>query len=577
MPELEKVNLSEKEIAVIKRSIESGFCFQEKAFKDTYEDANDLWIGDHYPDMEQAEEDGCVSDNQVQNIIKVKVETVAFTTPEFTLKARNSASVPKADLAKHALKYWWDEADIQRELKRSTNDKELYGLGVVLTGWDKDEDRPFARRIDPIDFFVYHTATAVVADWVWCFWREWKPLDEVKKDPVYTGASKLKGTTQNTQDYLNKDDRQISEETMPSDVKQVELLHFYRKSDKLYAVFARERLNAPLLAQKWIWQAGRYPFRTIHGKIRPQDFYGTATPIEIKDQQHIMNWGQTMLVNHARQFNRLYQCPEDAIDDHGIETLEGGGGGVVFHNGSSVAPIQPIAHAALQPEVYRSMEAALQSIERKTGLSTYQFADIPSKRLTAVETSVIQNAGGPLFLADAQAFTTLCKEVAEDILAWMIQHSVDDIEIPIYGDDNKVTKWTKFNQEHIKGNYMVEVAVNSTQPPNKQSEIQDAGQVWMGVVELYKLTGGQPLPPHLATAYKELLRAQGVQNPERFIPPTPEQPPPMMPDGMGLPPAPPAPPAAPAEAAGMDPALQQIIDQIPPEVLQQILSTLQPG
>lgn len=585
-----KPTLTEKQTAEVWRSIQAAETYQKDRFLSDYQDAKEILDGAQWDDLEEVTDSHRVTDNILTNAIRQRVRTLAYSRAEFTLVPMNRASQGKADIAKHVLKYYTRVPDkfgrtTRDELTQAIFDRELASFGVVMTGWywcDEDtgkesesgrpeegsgyttqvpevrNDRPFCKRVPPEDFLVPVQAKNNIQEMPHLIMREWVSLDAIKKNKRYAGTRDLKGTTKPVEDFLSTQDKK----EQPDDCKYSELFHFYRKSDELHVVIARERPTKPLLIEKWSWELKEYPFVVMLSRQRPDEFYCEAIVTSCTSQQKRLNEGQSLLANHALQYNRQFQVKPGSMDQWAMSTLTGGEeGGVV----ETENPINLIPAPQLVPEIYKMMDEARRSLEQTLSLSQYTFHDAPSKRLTTTEAQIIAGAGGPMFAADSQDVEGLWEQVARHTLAWIFQFASHERELPIFGDDGfQVQDFMDFTGEAIRGEFLVEVNAGSTTPPDKQARIQDAGLVLQTLMEAFKLTAGQALPPAMSTAFIEVLRAQGVENPEKFFP-APEGPPPMpgLPPGPGgLPPGlPPSPGTPPAGLPGLD----QIANMAPGE------------
>lgn len=496
--------------------------------------------------------------------------------------------------------------------------KEAESLGLLNPGekaedyTDRDpiEDRFLARRIHPMDFIVPLGATSMLDELAWCCKVTRIPLTELRKDRRFRSGRKnskgtystdtvmsvkeLRGTIKLTAPYSNYESYvtpardQTKEGQEPPDVRYVELYEYYDRITRFHVILTTEDRTRYLFAEKWTWKTNRFPFRTIHNTCRPDDFYGVSVPCALWHLQFELNVSRSASLEHAQQFNRMYQCPEGALSDKAINELKGGEpGSVILTKEGFSNPIQKIDHLQLQPEMYTIYQQALQGFEQISGLSQYQMHAPPSKRMTNDESQAIQQAGGILFMADANAVLKLDKELAEDLLAYCEQFDTVIEDLPVNdGNDNNKT-WRRFTGREIRGNYLVDIWPKSTQPPDAGAELQQnelATKVVLQATQIAQQSGGQ-LPRPIAIMFRENLRIIGIRNIDQLIPLPPEHPvQPQLPPGQGMPPgmpgnAPPQPqlPLAPAltPAPAGPPAGPPQQSDINPTQLQAILAMLQ--
>jgi hypothetical protein len=643
----EKVTLTPEEIAQIWRRLDAGLAYQEQAFEPQYKEARKLWRGEHWP---AEAENGAWSDSLVINmlpgILKSLTESVAFRTPDFTLTPWSREGQANQVLARSAIRYYWKEAQVQPALKAVAQDSFAYGFGVAAIGWlfktettkldagrmevlpegmpmsgavlaeeagllpegetaadfvahdDVIEDRPQVVRLDPLDFIVPPSATPDSDMWEWCARRELRPLSQVKKDPQYSNVRNLKGSSELSEPYLTAEIKELDEGARPPDVRYVEIFHYYERDRRLVVSLCRENKAKALKVSKWTWEARSYPFRTMHYTMLPGSFYGKSVLTELRDLQCELNSCRTEALLARRQGQRMFQSPQGALDSKNKNVLfQGEGGSVVEYQPVGMeSPIQPIPALTMPDSTFRSFEWSLQGLEQISGLSQYSLHNPPSKRLGSTEAQMIGNAGGILFQADAANFVELCKRVAEDLLAWVQQYAQVLTELPIFDGEGNISDFQDFTGDQIRGRYLVDIDVSSTQPPDAQSQLSDSQLTLQTLVEAMQLaqqSGGQ-LPRPLAVVIRHMLQIVGVRNVDDLVPlpplqppglpqlPLPAQgavPPPTGPPALPPPPGPdfgpapaPAAPAAPAPAGGMDPTqIQQLINTLPPELLVQLL------
>jgi hypothetical protein len=587
----EAPSLSEREAKKLKARLRISERYREREFKSHYETSLRLYKGKHWPERS----DGASGDesrvivNMVYPMVQTKVSTIGFRYPEFTLTPLNLQSSEKARLATAAMRYEWKISRTQREVCRALHDKEIFGVGVVQTGWEfrtksgvnrkdgreetagelgepldfeamaravSEEGAPsaetpeeevivdqfYCKRISPWNFLVDPEGDWVLDNHEYVAYCEMVPLTELRKDPRLKNTRELKGNSKGHHSFLDQEYQGKDEQHHPTDIKRVKVYHYYEKKRQLYAMFTDEH-DKPLLVERWSWEHGRYPFRVIHSP-KLQDCWYDQTPVElIQSQQEEINVTRTMLRNHMRRFTRKFSCARGMLDRNAKQQLKSAiDGGIVEHNGGPEAKvIMPIDHAPIPAEVYKSDEWAIRDIRYATGLDEYDLSSVGKTRRTAQEVAQIRQAGGSRAQADAQTFEMFCAEVGEDLLDLMMQFATKIQEIPIYGPNDNIAEWSNFSSDDIKGEYLVDVYVGSTQPKNR-IEMQ---QQYIGLLQILAPILPQPNPStglpygNVQALIKGLLQQfPDIHNIDEIL--TPDQPPMMPPMGLdGMQPMPP--------------------------------------
>lgn len=609
-PESEGFSLSEREAKKLKHRLRISERYREKEFRCHYDTSLRLYQGKHWPEAQGGlgGEESRVIVNMVYPTVQTKVSTIGFRYPEFNLTPINQQSQERAKLATSAMRYEWKISNTQREAVRALNDKELWGIGVVQTGWEyrtkqginrKDgreetpeadtldfaamaravsekgepsEETPeedviadqfYCKRISPWNFLVDPEGDWVLDDHEYVAYCEMVPLSVIKKDPRLKNNKDLKGTSRGALSFLDNQYQGKDEAEHPTDIKRVKVFHYYEKRRQLYAMFTDEH-DKPLMSEKWSWEHGRYPFRVLHSP-KLQDVWYDQTPVElIQSQQEEINVTRTMLRNHLRRFTRKYSVARGMLDRNAKQQLKSAiDGGIVEHNGGPEAKvIMPIDHAPMAPELYKSDEWAIRDMRFMTGLDEYDLNTVGKTRRTAQEVAQIRQAGGSRAQSDAQAFEQFCAEIGEDLLDLMMQFSTKIQSIPIYDQNDNVGEWSNFSSEDIKGEYIVSVYIGSTMPKNRLEQQQQAIQLLSILTPYAQMpdpTTGGPLINIKAALKAVLATFPDIKNISEIL--TPDPPPvdpmtgmPMPPPGM-QPPGPPQGPQQPPPMPGGPPPL----------------------
>jgi hypothetical protein len=523
--------------------------------------------------MRQPSERSRVVVNYTLNAIETKVNSVAFRYPQFFLKPKTREGQGYEDVAKAAIECEWRKAGIQSEMRRAWKDKEIYGLGVVYTGWlfttetgkrmesgrppiweeqmmmpDQTpnptdnwqpetqqvvrDDRFLAKRINPRHFFVSPEAGPDLECAEFCGYCEVRPLEEVKADSRLKNTRQLKGSMTNLQAFFDKD--MVKEyiendpdepDKAPDDVKRVKLYHYYEKKRRIHVVMCDEH-EKPLLVEKWTWEHDRYPFRVKQNPTDNDCFWGIPSPLLIEHQQRELNEARSQLSDHRRRFLPKFQAPQGILSSKAKNALKSADAGeVVEHTSSEPAPVHPIEMPTIQPEVYATEQMVSTDIQTVLAINPYQMGRAPSKRTPTAEVEAIQSQGAPRAENDRQMFEEWCAEIAEDCLAWLKMYSVRTRQLPIYDTDGNVQSFIDFTREQIAGEYDIEVYVGSTTPPNDAARLEAIGFFLQSLNPLIQLAmPAAQIGMNLVPLIRQLLKSlPDIRNIDEILPMPPPQ------------------------------------------------------
>jgi hypothetical protein len=521
-PERDGLSLSESAAKKLKERLKISERFKEKEFKPHYDNSGRLLRGIHWPTSKDNPGDECrVVVNMIYPIVSTKVSTVGFRYPEFNLTPMTMESQQRARLAASAMRYEWKISKTQREAVRALRDKEVYKFGIVMTGWEfrtegginrkdgredvagenpdqgldfvamaeqvsltgepTDEISPeevlcdqfYCKRICPDHFLLDPEGDWVLDNHEYCGYTEMVPLEDLKNDKRLKHTRDLKGSSRGLNSFLDKSDQEKPESDHPTDIKRVKVYHYFEKRRKIYAMFCDEHDKA-LLVENWSWEHGRYPFRTIHAVVDEDKWYDTSPVEMVQSQQEELNLTRTMLRTHIRRSGQKFSSARGMLDRIAKQQLKSAAhGALVEHNGGPEAKvIMPIESATLDPEVFRTDEWAIRDMRFTTGLDEYDTNTVGKTRRTAAEVQQIRQAGGSRAQNDAQQFEQFCAEIGEDLLDLLMQYSQKAKSIPVYGPYENVQEWSEFTSADIKGEYLVNVYIGSTQPSNTSEQQQ---------------------------------------------------------------------------------------------------------
>lgn len=503
--------LTDSDARNLKNRVQLAERYVEKEQRDKWDRALQLYKGEHFKDLTRARQDNAVVVNYLLHVAETKVCSIAFRYPEFTVLPLTAESRKYVDIANSALRYEWRMSKVQREARRALKDKEIFGTGVVYNGWlfetqdgmriedgrqpvegeDKDKtpdpdaadegttpipveevrtDRFYCKRISPMCFLVDPECGRILDDAEYCGYWELRPLTEVKKNPHFKNTKNLKGTTANLQNYFTGAYRNLAVDDVPSDVKRVKLYHYYERNRRLHVIFCDEH-DKPLYIGNWNWETDSYPFRVLQAPGDEDIFFGMSPLLMVEAPQMEMNEARSQLRRHRRMSVPHFWTRTGNMTRQAREQIKSCIPlGIVETNGD---PINAIPRLDIQPEVYQTEQRALQDIQTISATDQYQMGRPPTKRATEGEVHAIQSLGGARSQDDRQGFEEFCAEIALDCLNWLRQYSTKTRTLPIYDTEGNIRNYfPDFTGDQIKGEFDIEVFVNSTTAPNNADILQ---------------------------------------------------------------------------------------------------------
>jgi hypothetical protein len=587
--------LTEKQARTIKTRFEMGMRHNERTYKEPFTRSLKLYSGEHYSSHRQLSQQARVVVNYTLHVVETRVNAAAFRYPRFVITPQTPLGEGTEPVTQAAIKYYWRKGLIQDELRRIKRDAEIYGLGVVWEGWkfetddgvtvdDGDEsdkprkvreDRFFVRRIFPGNFVLSPECGRTLAEAQWCGFWELRPLDEIKKNPHFQNTRQIVGSEESLKSFLPRDfQKKDSPEDFPDDVKRVKLYHYFEAARQIHVIMCDEH-DKVIYAEEWSWDTGRYPFRYLQGPGDEDTFVGQSMVLAIEHPQRELNEARSQLSNHRRMAVPKFQCGTGTLSDRAKNTLKSYDPlAIVETDREEPNSVVPIEIPPIQPEVYKTEEVVLSDIQRLAALGQYEMGNAPTKRTPTAEVNLISQQGGARSQNDVQAFEQLCADVAVDLVAWLKKFAVKTIALPIYPKGTNTRFWRPFSREEIRGEYDIEVAANSTAPPNDADTLQSIGFFIQSVnplLQMLPVAGqmGVNLFPLLRQVLKALPDIEDVDEILQGLNPSAPNPMGSGPAG-GLAPnplAPGTPPAAVMGPGGGAPLAAPPAQAVPPELL----------
>lgn len=560
--------LSPRQVKALKNRLKLSLKYYETNFKPQYEACLKLMKGDHFADMTEDVGEHQVVVNYINFIVRTKYAALTFKHPEWIVQPESPLGEENADTARLAGAYEFRKSKAFREAKRALFESLWCDLGIVKTGWlfktetvtltdgrlpvveetgeytegesayvDEEpvaraevvKDEFYCRRIDPRHFLADPAGSWVLDEHRWCGYREWRPLEEVKRDKRYKNTRQLKGSTKPTEDYLPEEQRELAEKDRDADCKWVELWHYYERDRRIYCCFSAEH-DQPLIAPEldnWEWDEDRYPFRIIYGPKLETDFYSSTPQLLMwKSMQMEINHTRSAVHTHRLRFVPKLLAWAGLFNTKGRAQVKSGKQGTIVEvpQGTDLGnAVAPFPYSPITGDFYNADKMAEQDLMRLSTLDQYALGTAPTKRMTQDEVAALQGAGGAIREDDQHAWEEFLAGIMEDCVDWLQQYAVLTRALPIY-KEGQPPAWLPWTREQIQGDFDFQVDVGSTTLMNRQGKVEQIGFLFQTLAPLIQagMLNGQELARQL------LQNLEGIKNVEMIV----QTPPPM-----GAPPA----------------------------------------
>lgn len=464
------------------------------------------------------------------------------------------------------------------------------------------EDRPYAERVSVFDIFVDPDGRTM-EDIRWIAQRIRRPVADVRVDWRY--SPKYRKDVQPTMTSRWEEGRAPRPESGGLESKDtgfVDVIEFYDLKRKTLQVFTDNATEGFLIAPEPMPYAFGPPFLMLRNYEVADEFYPMGELEQIETLQYELNETRSQMLNHRKRYARKYLYLEDAFDDVGMNALatEDDNTMVPVNSGQDInRVIIPMPSVGTPPDFYNQTQMIQDDIDRVSGVSDYMRGDMPEIRRTATEAAMVQDAQQSRAADKLSKVEKFLGKLGERIIQLMQQYMTGEQVIRVMGTQ-AAPVWLNFDRDYIQGQFDFEVEAGSTEPQNESFRRQAALQMVDAMAPLVQAGVVNPE----SVARRVLQFGFGVKDPNQFL----QQPPPMEgapPGGEGAPapgpspggapgipagpgaaaPGPPPgappgpPPGAPPGAEGapgggtLSPVqLEQMLAEIPPPVLQQLLA-----
>lgn len=535
--------------------------------------------------------------NMAFAVANIVVASTTTQYPKFTVKATKMNLDDQATIAEAVLNYLWQHYDCHEEFQQSVVDFTQVGHGWLKVGWCFEErssdvamspeqqqeeslsrnmelsteamgdtegagelpsredveaevsgrttemlvtvDDPYVERVSPFDMVIDPEAISM-RTLRWIAHRIVRDLEEVREDKNYD--SRVRHRVQADRMLLDSDmdDEPLDDPELGIDAERVTVWEFYDLRKQTWCVFATSG-DGFLRKPEAIPYKYANPFVMLRNHEVVDRFYPMGDLEVIESLQEELNKTRTQAIDARKQYVRKFIGRASALGPDARAALASDSDGEVVLVEDDNQPLdQVLIHApALQfdPSIYNAHgQTVMTDIQTVTGLSDYQFAQMPDTKRLATEAMAVQgatNARAQFMLARIERQLAQC---GRKLLMLAMQFVDDERVARISGPGGDMM--FQYTGEDIEGEYDLAVEAGSTQPNNDVLRRQEALSLFNTLAPLM----GVVIDPVELTRYV-LQTGFDIKNVDRFF--LPQQP--------GAVPGqePPPPEGAPAPPGGM--------------------------
>jgi hypothetical protein len=374
-------------------------------------------------------------------------------------------------------------------------------------------DDIFVEHVSPFDVFVDPEARRI-EDVRWIARRRVLPLEEVLDNPAYRNKRNLQGDTpypsvEGIPKPPGIPGYQEGQTVHPPEHERVTLWEYYNLKTRTVCVLTMNH-DRFLMEADWLMPFQGCPFIPMVDYVVPDSLWGYGEVKLIESLQVELNKTRTQIIVHNKRFNRKLLYKERAIDERGKAALTTRVDGAlipVINDEDLKDVVLPVPDSPLPADRYQINNIIEADITAITGISDYERGAYNNVRRTATEASIIMDASSLRQQDKLRRIEEAATEVGRRMKALAQTFYDEQRWILITGAGWQMP--IRFNREDIEGEYDISVDAGSTEPQNQQMLMQDRER-------LYQLVSQNPFVNQVEIL-KELLRAHGLTNPDRFI------------------------------------------------------------
>lgn len=392
------------------------------------------------------------------------------------------------------------------------------------------EDDPFVERVSPFDI-VIDTEACSMRELRWIAQRSVRDLQEVRDDLAYNTTARHKVEADLSIGGSHDDDYDTSNQAgglseNATDEDRVTIWEFYDLVAGEWCVFA-ENGDGFLVKPDKIKTPFDNPFVMYRDHDVPECFYPIGEIESVETLQEELNKTRTQEINARKQYVRKFIARESTMGPRAREALTSEIDGDVAVMTDDDRPLADMIIAApaltFDPTVFiQHSQQIITDLQMVSGLSDYQFGQMPDTRRLATEAMAVEgatNARASFKLSKVErTLASVGRLLLQVMQSFMEAERVARVAGP--GGEMLFT----YAPEDIEGEFDLIVEAGSTQPKNDMIRRQEAVTLFNTLAPYM----GILIDPQALITYL-LQQGYDIKNVDRFFAP----PPPPVPPGMG--------------------------------------------
>lgn len=381
------------------------------------------------------------------------------------------------------------------------------------------KDDPFVERVSPFDVVIDPEATSM-RELRWIAHRTVRDLKLVRDDGNYEPAGRKAAQADlalsgNHDDEYDQDNNSTFNADEAQDTDRVTVWELYNLQDDEWCTFAQVGEGYLRKPQPIPTDLFKNPFVMFRDYDVPDTFYPIGEIESMESLQEELNKTRTQQIETRKQFIRKFIGRESALNEKAREALTSEIDGDVALVTEDDRPLADMIIQApsltFDPQLFNAhSQQIVGDMQMTTGLSDYQFGQMPDTRRLATEAMAVEGATNARSSYKLSRIERDLATAGRYLLAIMQQYLDTERVARVAGPGGEML--FSYTADDIEGEYDLNVEAGSTQPKNDMIRRQET-------VTLF-----QTLAPYMGTLIdpQELIRyllQQGydIKNVDRFM------------------------------------------------------------
>jgi len=419
-----------------------------------------------------------VTKNFVKTLVDTIMDSVYFRNPQFLFDADNAQFDLIAKVLNQIFPKILTKLQYKKMTKKCVFDALQVGLGWKYNGYTLSGDKT-NDAIQPDEVYSIWVPQDSVAidpdahgswDANYIFMHVDVGLDEAKRHPAYAIPKDFTSVTQraDSDEVKYRDER---------DKNTLRLIHCFDRGEGKHKIFTQE-LKSYVYEADWPIGLNYFPLHEL--KFYENGLYPPGVINDVIPLNDEINKMASMLLTHAKRFNRKYHIKGETLDPDATRNLKSGVDGALVQTTEDIE-IKPIEDAQLDPNVYRNEVDLWDTIKLMTRIGDFSFGKRPPGEMTATEANYIEGGTSLGIGSMRDTIGDFCTRDAEILIALM-ERNYDSERYFKYSDNGAASQVT-FSRASLKdAKFNIEIDCEGTAPPERAEERNEA----MAVMETFQ-------------------------------------------------------------------------------------------